>query len=63
MKFQDLPTEVQIIAAQSLASKIAEQGALPCNENDLNQCSAAIANAFVSLYFPQQPDQVQNDND
>lgn len=53
MMFQELPTEVQIIAAQLLAEKIRDNDR--CKDKEpVTELAREVRDAFIAIYSPQQ---------
>lgn len=53
MKFQDLPTEVQVIAAQTLSGKLCQSGFSVAGKTEpAKELALEVRDAFVELYSP-----------
>ena len=64
MKFQELPREVQLIAAQTLSNRLSTLG-VGVNERTepVKILAREVRDAFIEMYFQPESASVQHDND
>lgn len=64
MKFDDLPPEVQLIAAQALSNRIsALGGGLVERIEPVKSLAREVREAFIEMYLQSESASVQSDND
>ena len=63
MRFEELPREVQLIAAQTLSNRLSALG-VGVNERTepVKTLAREVRDAFIEMYFQQEPASVQHDN-
>lgn len=63
MKFEELPREVQLIAAQTLSNRLSMLGAgVKERTEPVKTLAREVREAFIEMYFQPESASVQNDN-
>lgn len=64
MKFEELPHELQLIAAQTLSNRLSELG-VGMNERiePVKTLAREVKEAFIELYLPSESELARNGND
>lgn len=63
MKFEELPREIQLIAAQALSNRLSTLGSGVKEQIEpVKTLAREVREAFIEMYSQQEPASVQHDN-